>query len=372
VTYFDQSMEQFYALDASHAVVDNFGAATDIRRTSTSSASRPNSPFLMSYDPETVDMSTIVPGGNPTATVVGWWCRSWTRTRTWSSSGGLGTYGSPTQHENLTAATIDYVHGNAIEVDADSTLMISCRHMDEITKISRETGDIVWRWGGKHNEFTFIGDTLRFSHQHAIRRLPGGTVTLFDNGNFHPTQYSRAMEYQLDEVNKTATSVWEYRNSPDVYGGAMGYVQRLENGNTLISWGTGATALTEVRPDGQKTVEMTLPAGIFSYRGFRFPYDGNVAVEPEHAPGGLELSAASPNPSHGRANLTLTLAAPATVSLGIFDLSGREVRRGLDRVSLTAGVHALNVDLSGAPPGLYFCRVSAGRASETRKLLLTR
>ncbi len=61
-----------------------------------------------------------------------------------------------------------------------------------------------------------------FSHQHDIRRIPNGNITLFDNGNLHDPHYSRAVEYQLDEVNKIATSVWEYKNNPETYSFAMG------------------------------------------------------------------------------------------------------------------------------------------------------
>ena len=33
-------------------------------------------------------------------------------------------------------------------------LLISSRHMDEVTKIDRQTGEIIWRLGGKNNDFT--------------------------------------------------------------------------------------------------------------------------------------------------------------------------------------------------------------------------
>src|SRR5690606_33427409 len=109
---------------------------------------------------------------------------------------------------------IDYAHGNAVELDSDGNILISSRHMNEITKIDRTTGEIIWRWGGKNNEFTFVNDTLAFSFQHDIRRLPNGNVTLFDNGNHHKPPRSRAVEYELDEVNKTATVVWQYPEEP--------------------------------------------------------------------------------------------------------------------------------------------------------------
>ena len=45
---------------------------------------------------------------------------------------------------DLTDSVVDYVHGNAIEVDDDGNLLISSRHMDEVTKIDRQTGEIIW------------------------------------------------------------------------------------------------------------------------------------------------------------------------------------------------------------------------------------
>ena len=172
-------------------------------------------------------------------------------------------------YENLTAPTVDYVHGNAIEYDNDGNIMISSRHLNEITKINRSTGDIIWRIGGVNNEFTFVNDTIPFHYQHHIRRIENGNVTLFDNGNFRTPSFSRAVEYTLDEVNKTATLVWQYRNTPDTYGAFMGSVQRLRNGNTLIGWGGTSPMLTEVTPSGTKALEISLPPGVFSYRAYR-------------------------------------------------------------------------------------------------------
>src|SRR6185295_15203514 len=83
-------------------------------------------------------------------------------------------------HENLLTSPIDYVHANALELDNDGNILLSSRHLDEITKINRMTGAIIWRWGGKNNQFAFVNDAaLGFSHQHAIRRLPNGNVTLY-------------------------------------------------------------------------------------------------------------------------------------------------------------------------------------------------
>jgi len=216
-------------------------------------------------------MSVVVPGGNPNATVIGLVIQELDENKNvvfqWRSWDHIAI--TDAVHEDLTAVTVDCVHGNAIELDNDGNLMISSRHLSEITKISRTTGNIIWRLGGIHNQFTFINDPLGFSYQHHIRRIANGNITLFDNGNYHPTPFSRAVEYSLDEINKTATLVWQYRNFPDIYGFAMGSAQRLKNGNTLISWGSANPTMTEVTPSGEKVLEMSLPLNIYTYRTFK-------------------------------------------------------------------------------------------------------
>ena len=182
---------------------------------------------------------------------------------------------------NLYASNIDYVHCNAIEIDNDSNLMLCSRHLNEIEKINRTNGNLMWRFGlnSSNNDFMVINDDLGFTYQHDIRRLPNGNITLFDNGNLRPelVKYSRALEYKLDEVNRTAELVWQYRNTPDIYSPFMGSVQRYANGNTLIGWG-GSTysTFTEIDRKDNKVLEVNIPQ-MYSYRAYN--YDKNAIAE---------------------------------------------------------------------------------------------
>jgi len=281
LTYYLRGPALFYAMDDTYTVVDSFqtgkGFATDLHELQILSNGHA---LLMSYDLQPMDMSQIVPGGDPDATVTGLIIQELDQSKNvvfqWRSWDHFEI--TDATQLDLTDSTVDYVHGNAIELDFDGNLLISSRHMDEITKIDRETGEIIWRLGGKNNQFTFINDAAQFSYQHDIRRLPNGNITLFDNGNFHSPPFSRAVEYQLDEVNKTATLVWEYRNTPDTYGAFMGNVQRLSSGNTLVGWGATSPNVTEVRADGSKTLELTFDVGTWSYRAFRFLWSGVAAA----------------------------------------------------------------------------------------------
>lgn len=374
-TYFDEVKGKYYEVDMNFNIVDSFytgnGYLTDLHELR---VLRNRHALLMSYDTQTVDMSKHIAGGDTAALVTGliiqeidaeksvvfqW--RSWDHYRFTDAT-----------HEDLTAHKIDYVHGNAIEVDYDGNIMISSRHLDEITKINIQTGDIIWRLGGKNNDFTFINDNRRFSYQHAIRRIANGNITLYDNGNYHTPQYSRAIEYKLDEVNKTAELIWEYRNSPDIYGFAMGNVQRLENGNTLISWGATNPTLTEVKQDGTKAFEMTLPQNIFTYRAFKYklgPEPIGVTQISTVIPEKFTLSQNYPNPFNPSTKIRFTIKKAEFVTLKIYNILGSEVK-SLVNEDLLAGEYEIPFDASEFSSGIYYYKMNAGNYSETKKMVL--
>jgi hypothetical protein len=274
LTYFDDDARCFYAWNALYAVVDSFRCGNGYTTDGHDLVLLPNGhALLMSYDPELVDLAPVKGGLgfgvaigliiqelDQAKNVVFQW-RSWDHFKITDMVG----------HATLMGG-IDYVHGNSLDVDPDGNIILSSRHMDEVTKISRTTGEILWRLGGKNNQFTFVNDPIPFSHQHSVRLLANGHLVLFDNGNLRLPPFSRAVEYALDEAQETATLVWQYRLTPDAFGPAFGYVQRFSNGNTLIGWGATTPTLTEVAPDGSIVSELTFDPGVFSYRAFRFEW----------------------------------------------------------------------------------------------------
>ena len=243
----------------------------------------PNGHALVLYfDIKTVDMSSIVKGGHPAANVTGCLIQEFDLNKNvvfqWS---GFDYLPITDTYEDTLAASFAYSHVNGLDLDHDGNILISSRHMSQIIKIDRNTGNVIWRLGGKRNEFTFLNEhaensPLYLSYPHHVQRLPNGNIILFDNGNQRVTKYSRVVEYKLDEINKTASMVWEYRQTPDIYASAQGSVQRLPNGNTLIGWGEaslgGKPAITEVRPDKSIVFELSLPLGYRSMRVYRLPW----------------------------------------------------------------------------------------------------
>ncbi len=273
LTYYEDGT--FYAMDNTYRVVNTFAAGNGYSADLHDLQLLPNGhALLMMYDAQYVDMSQVTPGGQPNAIVTGLVLQEldsfknvvfqW---RSWDHFQITDTY------EDLTKPTVDYVHGNSIELDTDGNLLLSSRHLSEITKINRQTGDVLWRWGGKQNQFTFMNDNDQppFYYQHDVRRLPNGDITLFDNRTGLTPAYSQASEYKLDESHKTATLVWQYRHAPDLYALAMGDVQLLPNGNRVIGWGT-AGVVTELNSNGTTAFELSLPSPDSTYRAFRYPW----------------------------------------------------------------------------------------------------
>jgi len=107
-------------------------------------------------------------------------------------------------------------------------------------------------------------------------------------------------------------------------------------------------------------------------------YDSSNVVGTGDAPRTwtVRLRANAPNPFHARTSVVFELARHEAVSLIVFDVSGRVVRRLIDGEVLAPGPHAVEwdgraEDGSTAPSGLYFTRiVSAGQAAAGRLVRL--
>jgi hypothetical protein len=375
MTYFDSYITKYVVLDNNYAPIDTIscgnGYATDLHELRI----LPNGHiFLLGIDIQPVAMDALVPGGKSLAYVKGlviqeldqnknvvfqW--RSWDY---FSITDAIGV--------DFTSSDIDPVHGNALEIDSDTSLILSSRHLSEITKIDRRTGDIIWRWGGKNNQFQFINDTMGFSYQHAIRKIANGHFTLFDNGNFHSPPISRAVEYALDEHAKTATLVWSYRHTPDIFGSAMGYVQRLDDGSTLISWGATNPSVTILDAKDSTMFEMSLPQGVFSYRAYAYPVQTVTGISPiTNLPATTILNQNYPNPFNPSTEISYSLSSSGPVSLVVYDLLGREVATLVQDYEI-AGNHSVRFDASPVASGVYFYRLSTGTTSIMKKMVLLR
>ena len=264
------AVDGFLLKDESFTVVDSYAGSND-----RCFVMLPNGNAIVAAGGDRqIDMSQVVPGGRPDAVVQGKSFLEMDANKQIVFEWNCLDYIPLTETlADLTDKNIDFTHLNYVNIDpVDHNYLISDRHACSVLKVSRTTGEIIWRLGGPANDFTFIGEheenaPYYFAAQHSVHGLANGNILFFDNGGagkalpIPDRGYSRAVEYHLDEVNMTATLVWEYRKDPDIYANSGGDVQRFDNGNTLINWGPatskGAPIITEVTPAGEVVFEMS-------------------------------------------------------------------------------------------------------------------
>ncbi|MDP8240826.1 MAG: T9SS type A sorting domain-containing protein [Candidatus Hatepunaea meridiana] len=112
-----------------------------------------------------------------------------------------------------------------------------------------------------------------------------------------------------------------------------------------------------------------------SYMVFNFPeewdapvYHQVTEIEPPHK---HTIFSAFPNPFNSTTSINYSLDIDADVTLSLFDLSGREVARLVDK-PMTSGKYSVSWDASDLPSGIYMCRLSAGSNVKTAKLALVK
>jgi hypothetical protein len=179
----------------------------------------------------------------------------------------------------------DYFHGNAIAQDTDGNLLVSARDTWGIYKINATTGRIMWQVGGKGDHM------LRhpWCFQHDVTPLGNDEYSLFDDGGVGPgcaaneTQHpARGLIVRVDPAVQPARVhlVAAFAHRPGILSGYLGSTQQLPGGHVLVDWGN-FPEITEYSGDGR--VLMDLSMSNYSFRGFRFAWDGQPKAPPDVA-----------------------------------------------------------------------------------------
>jgi hypothetical protein len=172
----------------------------------------------------------------------------------------------------------DYFHLNSVAEDNDGNLLVGARKTSAVYKVDRESGEVIWRLGGKRSDFA-MGEGARFAFQHDARRQKDGTITLFDNRGADMDEPSRGIRLGLDEEAMTAELASEYTLPEDPFATYQANVQDLPNGNVFVGWGS-APFLSEHTRDGVLLFEARFPEAVESYRAFRSRWVGRPKDRP--------------------------------------------------------------------------------------------
>jgi hypothetical protein len=183
-------------------------------------------------------------------------------------------------------------------------LILSGRNVNILAIVSKKTGEVVWRLGPDYRDVPF-GQLIGPHHLHLIPRgLPGeGNLLVLDNGGWagygvpngvsrygaaaERRDYSRVLEFEPLSLEVR----WQYTpaeaghieplDAYKFYSPFAGSVQRLPNGNTLITEGANGR-IFEITAEHKTVWEYVSPYGRTAknglrdnriYRAYRVPYE---------------------------------------------------------------------------------------------------
>jgi len=155
-----------------------------------------------------------------------------------------------------------YGYTNSFDIYPNGDILISVRHLNTVARISKKSGEIIWRWG----PMQLLG------HQHSVSVLKNGNILIFDNGLHRNPPYitdkslSEVQEAEFSRVvevdPQTNEIIWEYSDpTGQFYTPYCGSAERLPNGNTLICESIRGIFF-EVTPEKEVVWKYTQPFAI--------------------------------------------------------------------------------------------------------------
>lgn len=219
----------------------------------------------------------------------------------------------------LVEATNDWFHINSVDLDIgidglygteDDGVITSGRHQAAVVKTNRLSGNVEWilgsheLWNEDLQKYLLtpvdasgaeidITDINFWPYgQHTATILPNRNILMYDNGNLRgfykedpkaQNQYTRVVEYKIDEENMTIEKVWEFDYDKKIYTPATGEVEFLpDTKGKLISflWENALDIITPrvVELDENDTVvfEYIYNSGAVLYRSDKFDLYENM------------------------------------------------------------------------------------------------
>ncbi len=142
-------------------------------------------------------------------------------------------HADPLEDDSINYLKDDWSHANTINLDADGNILLSFRNFNQIWKIDRESGQVIWKTG-IHADFTSAVNELDFIHQHDVHINRKGHLMMFDNG-MNDRGFSRILSVKFDESAKLWLPVLNIRLDKDHQTFRMGSARYIGDHHILIS-----------------------------------------------------------------------------------------------------------------------------------------
>jgi hypothetical protein len=287
-------------------------------------------------------------------------------------------------------------------------------------------GDLLYRWGNPLTYGRGTNNNQIYDEQHDVEWVhpdcPGaGNLTCFDNGLIWgystideitpPVDGNGNYTLVTDSAYGPKSLTWMYEATPpdSLYASDISGAQRLQNGNTLIDYGTLGTFF-EVTPAGLvvwKYINPTTTSGPLCqgdsiphdpthpdetlnavFRVYRYPPDYPAFTGKDLTPGGyiecypegikeneaknssaFRLDQNYPNPVNTSTVISFQLYVSSPVTLTVYDIFGREISV-LANETMTPGNYQRKFDAYDLQGGIYFYTLTAGNNAETKRMTI--
>jgi hypothetical protein len=146
-------------------------------------------------------------------------------------------------HTN-TVTVLDGRNASRLRAFAKGNLLLAMRSLDLVAVLDPRKREVVW------------GLTGMWIRPHEPVLLDNGRLLIFDNAGW--TRGGGPLSRALELDPRTQEIRWSYTGPPDFHSTICGLVQRLSNGNTLITVSTEGRVI-EVTPEGRVVWEFLNP-----------------------------------------------------------------------------------------------------------------
>lgn len=193
------------------------------------------------------------------------------------------------QADGMKGRPWDFYHINTVDKDPAGNYLVSGRFTRSIMCVSGTTGEILWRLGGKNNNFTDLsgGAATTFAGQHDTQWADDFTaITFFDNRADWFTQIDSKSAGAKITLNTsasppTAALTQTYLHPAlDILSISQGSMQTLPSGNVLLGYGFNGV-VTEFSPEGVALCDAFFEASasvgsgdVQTYRAFKNHWTG--------------------------------------------------------------------------------------------------
>ena len=164
------------------------------------------------------------------------------------------------EYDGYQADVGDWMHVNTVVmVEEEDAILLSARNQDAVIKLSYPEGELEWLLSPSQDWpeeleghlLEAIGEDFKYqAGQHAVEQMPDQDgneetidIMIFDNNRVFTrgdeelsTEFSRAVQYRINEVNQTVEEIWSYgeERGTDFYSDIVSDADYLSESETVL------------------------------------------------------------------------------------------------------------------------------------------